>query len=148
MKVALEREHFGKWALLSGGELVGICETCPDANKARLAHSGPASCLLKEIGASSPFTQPPYVPDPSEGEPTDALGKDLAAYERMRAALEREHLGKWALLCDAELAEIYATLAEASKATAAHTGGPCHTREIGAPRRIMIPSVFAVRGKA
>ena len=39
----------------------------------------------------------------------DAIRREMAAYDEMRAELEAEHLGKWVIVRNRELVDIYET---------------------------------------
>ncbi len=71
------------------------------------------------------------------------LTKEIAAYERMRNELETDHLGKWALVHDEVLVEVYATFEEAAAEAVQRFGrGPYLIREIGAAPMTLPASVL------
>ena len=62
----------------------------------------------------------------------DAIRREMAAYDEMRAELEAEHLGKWVIVRNRELVDIYETFEDAAEAAIARFGrGPYHIREVG-----------------
>ena len=61
-----------------------------------------------------------------------SLKKEIAAYEEMRADLEAEHLGKWALVHNEELTGIFKSFEQAAETAVEQFGrGPYLIREIG-----------------
>jgi hypothetical protein len=78
------------------------------------------------------------------------LTAEIAAYEGMRAKLETEHLGKWALVHDGELIGAYEEFDQAAEEAVAKFGrGPYLIRQIGAPPITLPVSVMyrQVHGK-
>ena len=76
--------------------------------------------------------------DPAEHEKyvdqaaMDGIRREMAAYDEMRAELEAEHLGKWVIVRNRELVDIYETFKDAAEAAIARFGrGPYHIREVG-----------------
>jgi len=60
------------------------------------------------------------------------LMQEIDAYEHMRASLETEHLGKWALVRDGELVGTYDEFQDvADEATRRFGKGPYLIRKIG-----------------
>ena len=58
--------------------------------------------------------------------------KDMAAYERMRAALEKDYWGQWALIADEGLVDTFDEFEEAIEAADQWFGNdPCHIRQVG-----------------
>ena len=75
----------------------------------------------------------------------ECLAGNLDAYEMMRERLEESDWGKWIVLCDDKLAGTYDTVGDATKGMVKHCDGGRHLiREVGAPERILLPSVFRV----
>ena len=61
-----------------------------------------------------------------------SLKKEIAAYEGMHTDLEAEHLGKWALVHNEELAGIFESFEQAAETAVEHFGrGPYLIRKIG-----------------
>ena len=61
-----------------------------------------------------------------------SLRNEIAAYEEMRADLEAEHLGKWALVHNEELTGIFESFEQAAETAVEQFGrGPYLIREIG-----------------
>ena len=82
---------------------------------------------------------------PQQDPAGERLVRNLGAYEMMRERLEESAWGKWAVLCDAKLAGTYETVGEATEGMVKHCDGGAHLiREVGAPERRLIPSVFRV----
>ncbi len=74
----------------------------------------------------------------------DTIRREMAAYEEMRAELEAEHLGKWVIVRDRELVDVYETFEEAAEAAIARFGrGPYHIREVGDERVFQMPPAVA-----
>ena len=60
LQADLEREHLGKWALISGEELVGVFETFEDAGAVAARRYGRGPYLIRKIGAP-PLRLPPRM---------------------------------------------------------------------------------------
>ena len=74
----------------------------------------------------------------------DAIRREIAAYDEMRTELEAEHLGKWVIVRNRELVDIYETFEEAAEAAIARFGrGPYHIREVGDERVLQLPPAVA-----
>ena len=74
----------------------------------------------------------------------DAIRREMAAYEEMRAELEAEHLGKWVIVRNRELVGVFETFEDAAEAAIARFGsGPYHIREVGHERVIQLPPAVA-----
>jgi hypothetical protein len=70
------------------------------------------------------------------------LSDEIAAYEAIRADLEAEHLGKWALVHDRELVGIFESFDLAAQDAVKRFGrGPYLIRQIGAPPVVLPVSV-------
>jgi hypothetical protein len=74
----------------------------------------------------------------------DAIRREMAAYDEMRTELEEAHLGKWVIVRDRELVDVYETFEEAAEAAIARFGrGPYHIREVGDERVRQLPPALA-----
>ena len=74
----------------------------------------------------------------------DAIRREMAAYDEMRAELEAEHLGKWVIVRNRELVDIYETFEDAAEAAIARFGrGPYHIREVGDEPVRQLPPALA-----
>ena len=74
---------------------------------------------------------------PTSEEQTAALRRNMAAYETMRAELERDCMGKWVIIYECELAGTYDTETEALQDAPRRFGwGPYHIRQVGAPTKV------------
>ena len=74
----------------------------------------------------------------------DAIRSEMAAYDEMRAELEAEHLGKWVIVRNRELVDIYETFEDAAEAAISRFGrGPYHIREVGDERVLQLPPALA-----
>ena len=70
----------------------------------------------------------------------DAIRREMAAYDEMRA----EHLGKWVIVRNRELVDIYETFEDAAEAAIARFGrGPYHIREVGDEPVRQLPPALA-----
>lgn len=68
------------------------------------------------------------------------LRDDIATFERMRAGLEAEHHGKWAVFHKGRFEAVFADFEDAAAAAVERFGlGPCLIRQIGAPAAIQLP---------
>ena len=74
-----------------------------------------------------------------------AIRKEIAAYDRLRDALEADHTGEWVVVHDEELVGTYESFETAArKAVKCFGGGPYLIRQIGVPREpLMILSQSA-----
>ena len=73
----------------------------------------------------------------------DNLQKDIDAYEKLKAKLEAENMGKWILIHDAELISIYETFELAAENAVKKFGaGPYLIKQIGAPPVTLPASVM------
>jgi hypothetical protein len=71
------------------------------------------------------------------------LDDEIAAFAVMRTELEREHMGKWALVHDRELVATFDTFDAAAQDAVRRFGrGPYLIRQIGAPRMTLPASVL------
>ncbi|HKI30251.1 MAG TPA: hypothetical protein VKA46_00065, partial [Gemmataceae bacterium] len=103
-RAELERKYRGQIALLHGDELLGAFPTREKALALIIERFGrPEPCLLQEIG--QPLDLKPLWglpeedgPLPEEEPPKIDLSRELAAYERHRAELERNQRGQFALV--------------------------------------------------
>lgn len=73
------------------------------------------------------------------------IRREIAAYDRLRDALEADHLGEWVVVHDEELVGTYQSFEIAArKAVKCFGQGPYLIRQIGAPRDpLMILSQYA-----
>ena len=70
--------------------------------------------------------------------------KDMAAYERLRESLEKEHWGQWALIADEGLVDTFDEFEEAIEAADKWFGSdPCHIRQVGVEGEIQ-PSFLLI----
>lgn len=71
------------------------------------------------------------------------LAQEIAAYDAMRADLEAAHLGKWVVVHDQELVEVYDSFEGAAEDAVRRFGrGPYLIRQIGAPPVTLPASVL------
>jgi hypothetical protein len=71
------------------------------------------------------------------------IDKDIAAYDTMRNYLEAHHMGKWVLLYDCKMVEIYDSFERAAEDAVRRFGsGPYLIRQIGAPPIALPASVM------
>lgn len=62
------------------------------------------------------------------------LGKEIAAYERMRDMLETDHLNEWVVVYDEKLVGTYESFEAAAEDAVGRFGrGPYLIRRVGAP---------------
>ena len=75
------------------------------------------------------------------------VDKEIAAYEKMRAELESKHTGKWVLIRDEALIDLYESFEAAAEDAVKRFGrGPYLIRQVGAPPLTLPASVmFNVR---
>ena len=75
--------------------------------------------------------------------PVNGLEAEIEAYESMQQALEAKHTGKWVLLKDRRLIDLYESFeAAAQDAVRLYGRGPYLIRQIGAPPVILPASVM------
>ena len=68
---------------------------------------------------------------------------EIAAFQRMQVGLEADHLGKWVLIHDAALIDVYASFEEAASVALQRFGrGPYLVRQVGAPPMTLPVSVM------
>lgn len=68
------------------------------------------------------------------------LREEIAAYEEMRSNLEAAHLGKWALVHDSVLVDVFEEFDQAASIAVRRFGrGPYLIRQIGA-RTVSLPA--------
>jgi len=73
------------------------------------------------------------------------FSEEIAAYELLRADLEAEHLGEWALVHDQKLEGVFASFDLAARDAVKRFGrGPYLIRQIGAPP-VTLPTSFRNR---
>jgi hypothetical protein len=73
------------------------------------------------------------------------LDQDIAAFEAMRAELEKNHMGKWVLFHNARLVDAYDSFEGAADEAVKHFGrGPYLIRQVGA-RPMTIPASVMYR---
>ena len=71
------------------------------------------------------------------------LEREIAAFEKMRDFLEREHLYQWVVIHDEELAGTYDDFQDAAAdATRRYGRGPYLIRQVGAPPATLPASVL------
>ena len=71
------------------------------------------------------------------------LKREIGAYEKMRPDLEAEHLGKWAVVHDEKLVNVYDSFEAAAEDAVRQFGrGPYLIRQIGAPPVTLPASVL------
>lgn len=71
------------------------------------------------------------------------LNDDIAAYDSMRAQLEAEHMGQWAVVFDRNLIGIFTSFEAAAEVAVTRFGrGPYLIRQIGAPPVVLPASVM------
>jgi hypothetical protein len=112
-RAELERQHRGQIALLRGDQLVGVFPTLEKALAMVIESFGrPEQCLWQEVG--QPIHLKPMWGLPEEGAPISEeepaevyFAQELAAYERLRDDLERNHRGEFALLCGDALIGVF-----------------------------------------
>ena len=52
MRASLEEEHWGKWVIISSGELVGACDFYDEANTEAINLGlDPLNCCIRQVGA-------------------------------------------------------------------------------------------------
>ena len=72
------------------------------------------------------------------------FGARLAAYDEMRPELEAEHLGKWVIVRNRELVDIYETFETQPRPPLPGLArGPYHIREVGDKRVFQLPPALA-----
>ena len=65
---------------------------------------------------------------------TTTLSKEIAAYERIRDALETDHFGRWVVFHDGRLVNTYESFEQAAEDAVRQFGrGPYLIRQVGAP---------------
>lgn len=68
---------------------------------------------------------------------------EIAAYERMRPTLEATHMGKWVLIHDEKLVDVFESFSDAAEVAVARFGrGPYVIRQVGAPPVVLPASVM------
>lgn len=78
---------------------------------------------------------------PTSEEQTAALHRNMAAYETMRAELERDCMDKWVIIYECELAGTYETEEDALRDAPHRFGwGPYHIRQVGRQRTYVAPT--------
>ena len=71
------------------------------------------------------------------------LTEEIAAYESMRSDLESKNMGKWALLRDRQLINVYDSFEAAAEDAVKKFGrGPYLIRQVGAPPITLPASVM------
>jgi hypothetical protein len=71
------------------------------------------------------------------------LKQDIATYERLRPELESAHMGKWVLIHDDRLVNVFPTFDAAAAAAVKEFGrGPYLIRQVGAPPVTLPASVM------
>ena len=81
--------------------------------------------------------------------PMAEIDTEIAAYEGMRETLETEHMGKWVLLHEGKLVNIYDSFDAAAEDAVRQFGrGPYLIRQVGAPPVTLPASVMYSRTHA
>ena len=76
----------------------------------------------------------------------DRLDEEIAAYDRMRNDLERDHLGQWVVVRDERLFNAYDDFQDAADAAVRNFGrGPYLIRRVGASRVTQLPASVLYR---
>jgi hypothetical protein len=137
-RAELERRHPGKIALLCGDELLGVFATREEAAVTAFKRLGPRQCMTQEIGQPVHLLYLYGVPDPDAEPPplqsVPSFEVEEAAYERIRAELERDHTGEVALLRGQELIGLFPDLTAACVEGRRRFGlEPIYVREVGDP---------------
>ena len=74
------------------------------------------------------------------------LKREIAAYERMRHDLEREHVGRWVVVHNEKLAGMHKSFQAAAENAVSRFGrGPYLIRRIGAEPLVLPPYVQLAR---
>ena len=61
------------------------------------------------------------------------LSEEIAAYEKMRSTLEADHLGKWVVVHEGKLVDVFESFEEAADQAVCRFGrGPYLIRQVGA----------------
>ena len=73
------------------------------------------------------------------------LDQEIAAFERMSEELEAHHMGKWVLIHDLELMDVYESLESVAEDAVRRFGrGPYLIRQVGAPP-VVLPAAMMYR---
>ena len=73
----------------------------------------------------------------------DDIGNEIKAFEAMQADLETHHMGKWVLLYDGKLIEVFQSFDLAADSAVRKFGrGPFLIRQVGAPPTTLPISVM------
>ena len=76
----------------------------------------------------------------------DRLDEEIAAYDRMRDDLERDHFGQWVVVREERLFNAYDDFQDAADAAVRNFGrGPYLIRRVGAPRVMQLPASLLYR---
>jgi hypothetical protein len=71
------------------------------------------------------------------------LDQEIAAYDTIRAELEAKHMGKWVIVRDRKLVDVYDSFdLAATDAVKRFGGGPYLIRQVGAPPITLPASVM------
>ena len=71
------------------------------------------------------------------------LGREIAAYERMRDMLETDHLNEWVVVYDEKLVGTYESFEAAAEDAVGRFGrGPYLIRRVGAPSLTLLASLL------
>ena len=84
-----------------------------------------------------------------QSETMTDLTKEIEAYKKMQPELEAKHTGKWVLIHDEKLIDIYESF-EIAAESAVHLfgSGPYLIRQVGAPPMVLPASVMYVMARA
>jgi hypothetical protein len=137
-RAELERKHRGQIALLHGDELVGVFRDRIRAARAAVERFGVEQCWWQEVGApvrllpmwGAPDDEPLPPPRPARN-----YDREEAAYERLRAELERKHkVGEVALIRGDQLIGVFEYMSDAlAEGDRRFPGEHLYVREIGDP---------------
>ncbi len=80
---------------------------------------------------------------PTAGSEMAELDREIAAFEKMQADLEKHHLGKFVLIKHSKLIDVFESFEQAAQAAVKQFGrGPYLLRQIGAPPITLPASVM------
>lgn len=127
-RATLGPDDLGRIAVVHGDELLGVFPTVAEAHAEARRRFGSDPVLLKQVGAPEDCIHYGSLPESPEAirlptaasrlkEPFEVyFCRELAAYQRRRVDLEREHPGKVALLYGDQLVGVYGDLNQAAAA--------------------------------
>jgi hypothetical protein len=142
-RAELERKHQGRFAVMRGDELFGVFKTYEKAVTAVWERfAAPEPCFWQEIGQRVRLRpmwgawgpDPDEPPRPPEPPFEVQFARELATYERHRAALEREHWGEFVLLHGDDIVGLFHDELQAiNEGDRLFGPGTCIFQEIGDP---------------